>query len=135
MLVPDTAAAQAALSGARAELAAAGHLASGDSYPRLTIDILRVDERPRGIHVQSGSPAAAGADIAVALRGRVVNASGQDTAIDTGDVRRAVSIAGNADPRADGAEFDQALRSAAEQAGRAVARIALGLPEPNDEQP
>jgi hypothetical protein len=134
VLVPDIVAAQAALSGARQELAADGRLDSG-AYPRLAIDILRVDERTRGIHVQSGAPAGSGIDVAVVVRGRVTEAPAQEAAFDTGDVRREVPIASDVDPRAASAEFDQALRSAAEQAGRAVARMALGIPEPSGDAP
>lgn len=135
VLVPNTNVAQAALAGARAELAAAGRLASGTEFPRLTVDILRVDEVSRAIHVQTGQPSAAGMGVAVVLRARLQETSEQEASLDTGDVRRAVQTSGDADPRVDGAIYDQALRSAAERAGRATARIALGIPEPADEQP
>jgi hypothetical protein len=135
ILTPDTNAEQAALSGARAELAAAGRLASGDEFPRLTIDLLRVDEVSRGIHVQTGQPAASGMGVAVVVRGRLVLASDQEPSVDTGDVRRALQTSGDADPRRDATVHDQAVRSAAERAGRAVARLAQGIPEPNDDAP
>lgn len=135
VLIPEPMAAQAALSGARSELARAGRLAAGDSFPRLAVDVLRVDEVSRGIHVKSGVPVAGGMGVAVVVRGRLLAAEAQEPELDTGDVRRAVALTGDADPRADSASFDQALRSAAERAGRATARIALGIPEPNDEAP
>jgi hypothetical protein len=135
VLVPNTNAAQAALAGARAELAAAGHLASDSGYPRLTVDVLRVDEVPRAIHVQAGQPSAAGMGVAVVLRARLQETAEQEPTVDTGDVRRAVQTSEDADPHFYGAVYDQALRSAAERAGRAAARIALGVPEPNDESP
>jgi hypothetical protein len=135
VLTPDTNAAQAALSGARAELAAAGRLASGGRFPRLTIDLLRVDEVSRGIHVQTGQPAASGMGVAVVVRGRLLLASDQEPAVDTGDVRRAVQTSGDANPSLDATAYDQAVRSAAERAGRAVARLAQGIPEPNDDAP
>ena len=117
----------------RSELAAAGLLASGAQYPRLVIDVLRVDELSRGIHVQAGQPRAAGMSIALTVRGRIFRAENQEPTLDTGDLRRAVQLSGDADPRADSAAYDTALRSAAERAGRAIARVALGIPEPNDE--
>jgi hypothetical protein len=135
VLVPNTNAVQAALSGARAELAAAGHLASGSGFPRLTVDVLRVDEVSRAIHVQAGRPAAAGMGVAVVVRAHLQETAEQEPTLDTGDVRRADETSGDADPRVDGAVYDTALRSAAERAGRAAARIALGIPEPNDESP
>ena len=134
-LVPETTATQAALSGARAELAAAGSLAPGSGFPRLVLDLLRVDEVSRGVHVQSGQPVAAGMGIAVVVRGRLLVAAEREPALDTGDIRRSVQVLGDADPRADGATYDQAVRAAAERAGRAAARISLGIPEPNDDAP
>jgi hypothetical protein len=135
ILVPETGAAQAALSGARAELAAAGRLADGSVFPRLAIDLLRIDEVSRGIHVQTGQPAASGMGIAVVVRGRLLPGAEQEPTLDTGDVRRAVQLSGDADSRVDSAAYDQAVRAAAERAGRAAARIALGIPEPSDETP
>jgi hypothetical protein len=135
VLVPNTNAVQAALGGARAELAAAGRLASASAFPRLTVDVLRVDEVSRAIHVQAGQPSAAGMGVAVVVRARLQESAEQEPTLDTGDVRRAVQISGDADPRVDGAVYDQALRAAAERAGRAAARIALGVPEPSDEAP
>ena len=135
VLIPETLAAQAAASGVRSELAAAGRLATGAQFPRLVLDVLRVDELSRGIHVQSGQPRAAGMSIALTVRGRVFQAENQEARLDTGDVRRSVQLTGDSDPRVDSAAYDVALRSAAERAGRAVARIALGIPEANEEEP
>ena len=134
VLIPEALAAQAAASGARSELAAAGLLSNG-GFPRLVLDVLRVDELSRGLHVQDGQPRSGGMSIALTVRGRVFQAENQEPRLDTGDVRRSVQVSGDADPRVDSAAFDAALRSAAESAGRAVARAALGIPEPNDETP
>lgn len=135
VLIPEPAAAQAAASGVRSELASAGLLASGAQFPRLVLDVLRVDELSRGIHVQSGQPQASGMSIALTVRGRIFQAENQEARLDTGDVRRSVQVTGDVDARADSTAYDIALRAAAERAGRAVARIALGIPEPNDEAP
>jgi len=135
VMVAEPLAAQAAANGARSELAAAGLLASGAGYPRLVVDVLRVDELSRGIHVQDGQPRAGGMSIALTIRGRIFNAENQEPRLDTGDLRRSVQVSGDSDPRVDSASYDAALRSAAELAGRAVARAALGIPEPNDEAP
>jgi len=135
VLIPEPLAAQSAASGARAELAAAGLLGSGSEFPRLVIDLLRVDEVSRAVHVEAGRPVAGGTSIAVVARGRVFDRDSQDPSLDTGDVRRAVQEAGDADPHVDSIAYDEALRSAAERAGRAVARAALSIPEPLDEAP
>jgi len=135
VLIPEPLAAQAAASGVRSELAAAGVLANGGQFPKLVLDVLRVDELSRGIHVQAGQPHAAGMSVALTVRGRVFQAENQEPRFDSGDVRRSVQLTGDSDPRADSAAYDAALRSAAERAGHAVARMALGIPEPNDEAP
>jgi len=135
VLIPEAIAAQAVASGARSELAAAGLLAGGSQFPRLVVDVLRVDELSRGIRVQDGQPRAGGMSVALTVRGRVLAGENQDARLDTGDLRRSVQVGGDSDPRADSATYDAALRTAAEHAGRAVARIALGIPEPNDDPP
>lgn len=135
VLIPEPIAAQAAASGVRSELAAAGLLANSGQFPKLVLDVLRVDELSRGIHVQAGQPRAAGTSIALTVRGRVFQTDNQEARLDTGDVRRSVQVSGDSDARANSAACDVALRSAAEQAGRAVARMALGIPEPNDDPP
>ena len=135
VLVPETTAAQEVASGARSELAAAGKLGSGAGARRLLLDVLRVDELSRGIHVQSGAPRAGAMSVAVTVRGRILSGDGQEPSFDSGDMRRAVQLAGDDDPTADSAAYELALRQAAERAGRAVARAALGIPEPADETP
>jgi hypothetical protein len=135
ILIPEPLAAQSAAGGARSELAAAGLLGSDLEFPRLVIDVLRVDELSRAIHVEAGHPVAGGMSIAVVIRARVFAADGQEPTLDTGDIRRAVQETGDSDPHIDSAAYDVALRSAAERAGRAAARAALGIPEPGDEAP
>ena len=135
VLVPETLAVQAAASGARDELAAGGRLRHGTEFPRLVIDVLRVDESSRGVRILAGQPRASGMSVAVTVRGRVFLADAQEASLDTGDIRRAVQLAGDADARVDSAAYDQALRAAAERAGAAVGRAVSGIPEPADETP
>ena len=135
VLVPDLIAAQAAASAARAELAAAGRLRGESGPSRLLIDVLRVDELSRGVRAQLGQPVARGMSVAVTLRGRIVGPENQEPTLDTGDVRRSAQVAGDAEPGTDSAAYEQALREAAERAGAAVGRLALGIPEPADETP
>ena len=49
--VPNAEAVQAALAGARAELARSGSLRGGSGYPRLVLEITRVDDEGTGIQV------------------------------------------------------------------------------------
>jgi hypothetical protein len=135
VLVPEPGAAQAVASGARDELAAAGMLGEHSEFPRLVIDVLRVDEVSRGVRIVTGRPAAGGMSIAVVVRARVFGADSPESLRDSGDLRRAAQAAGDADPRLDGAAYDLALRAAAERAGRAAARAVTGIPEPSDEAP
>jgi hypothetical protein len=65
----------------------------------------------------------------------VFAADSSEPLLDTGDLRRAAQETGDADPRVDGSAYDVALRAAAERAGRAAARAATGIPEPEDEAP
>ena len=135
VVVPEPIAVQAALSAARSALATAGLLMQGATFPRLVIDVLRVDEGSRGVHVVAGQPRAGAMSVAVTVRARMVGAEGLEAGWDSGDVRRAVQMTGNVDPAADSANYDLALRSAAERAGTAVTRAALGIPEASDETP
>jgi hypothetical protein len=108
VLIPEPVAAQAAASGVRSELAAAGRLGSSAEFPRLVLDVLRVDELSRGVHVQDGQPRAGGMSIALTVRGRVFGVENQEPQLDTGDVRRSVQVTGDADPRVDSAAYDVA---------------------------
>jgi hypothetical protein len=135
VLIPEPGAAQAVATGAREELAAGGMLGARSEFPRLVVDVLRVDELSRGIHAEGGRPMAGGMSIAVVVRARVFAAEGSEPLRDTGDLRRGVQETGDADPRLDGSVYDLALRAAAERAGRAAARAATGIPEPADESP
>jgi hypothetical protein len=126
------------LAAARAELAAAGSLGSNSGYPRLVIEVLRVDEVPEGI-VAIDAPAdgrralARGASVGVTARGLVVESAAGEAIVDTGDIRRTARFAASDDPRLDGARRESAVRSAARATGQALARRALGLPEPSFE--
>jgi len=135
LLIPDTVAAQAALNGVRAEFAAAGRLADAAAYPRVMVDVLRVDELSRAIHVEGAAPRASGMSIGVTVRARLIEHPEQEPSSDSGDVRRAAVVTGYSDPRADRAAYELAVRAAAERAGKAAARILLGIPEPADESP
>lgn len=127
----------AAVSGARDELSRAGVLSAGDGYPTLFVEVLRVDERPRGIAaLPTGSedgalvPLGRGASVAVVGRAWVVEQEGKSPIRNTGDVRRAESYASEPTGAAEALQFSAAAASAGRKLGRALARRALGEPAP-----
>jgi hypothetical protein len=132
LTVSEPEASQAVLSGARAELARAGVLGAG-GYPRLVVEVVRLDETGAGILSPGETPLARGSTVAVVARGWVEERAGDPAARDTGDMRRSTLLAAGADPRRDAAGYRQALRAAGREVGRAVARRILGEPEPGDE--
>ena len=133
--IPDLAAVEAALDGARAELADRGALAS--SYPCLLVEVLRVDEFGTGASAPSPGatqPFARGTSVAVSARGWVEAQPGAPPQRDTGDLRRAAR-AGAVNGAADFTRHADELRAAADRVGHAVAARVLGLPEASDELP
>jgi hypothetical protein len=134
---PDLAAAEAAVSGARAELSSAGVLGADGTFPRLDVEVLRVDEVGTGVAESprhGNVPEARGSGVAVVVRGLVYEQPGI-VARDSGNVRRAEWVS-SASGSADGAmTYDAAVRAASRRAGRAVARRVLGIPEPANEAP
>jgi hypothetical protein len=127
---PHPEAAAAALFGAREELSSAGVL-GGQPYPRLVVEVVRVDELPAGISAQPGGvPLGRGSDVGVTAHGWIQDSEGAAPSHDTGDVRRVETVALGNDAVQGSISTAQAVRSAAMQAGRAVARRALGRVEP-----
>ncbi len=138
--VPNAAAVQATLAGARAELARAGSLRAGSGYPRLVIEVLRVDDQGTGIRVvpapgEPGDeiPLDRGTAIGVLARGWVEDHAGGEPVLDTGDLRRVSRYRGESEAPSDASARHEALRAAGRAVGRALARRALGQPEPSDE--
>jgi hypothetical protein len=137
--VSDPDALQAALTGARSELSRAGALRTGGGYPRMVVELLRIDELSSGIAAvpaQPGAgamPLARGENIGVVGRAWVQGAPGAEPTRDTGDVRRVEHAAGEQDPRVDALARDGSVRAAAGELGRALARRVLGEPEPTVE--
>jgi hypothetical protein len=129
--IPQADAIAAALGGARAELSRAGALRDGSGYPRMVVELVRVDEKSAGIAVsQGGMPLARGSTVAVTGRAWVEDARGAEPSRDTGDLRRVEQYASEADSRRDSLRYDQAVRAAADELGHSLGRLVLGLPEP-----
>ena len=137
--IPDVGASQAVLAGARSELSSAGVLASSGGYPRLVIELSRVDERSLGILADStgndAQPLARGSAIGVVGRAWVEEAPGAAPSRDTGDMRRAERFASGLDRVTDSRRDEAAIAAASRRLGRALARRVLGYPEPADESP
>lgn len=128
---PETDAVAAVLAGVRKELSKQGALKGGTSYPRLVIQVLRVDEEPLGIAVQPARDGqkvalARGMEMAVTARGWVVEREGGEPVTDTGDVRRSAGSASEAAPAIDLQARVMAIRAAGNEVGIALARRVLG---------
>ena len=122
-------AADAAAAGVRSELGAAEALGKG--FPRVVVEILRIDERSIGVRSMSNAaPLARGSEIIVVGRALVEDRADAAPSRDTGDMSRAAQFASGATPSADAAARSRAVRDAARSLGRALGRAVLGLPEP-----
>jgi len=125
---------QALAAGARSELAKAGALQAGASYPRLVVQLLRVDELSAGVAVTpADEPLARGSSVGVVGRGWIEESKGGPPSRDTGDVRRAAHFASAETVANDALRYDDAVREAARAVGQAIARRVLGEPEPSVE--
>jgi len=127
----EVSAANEAETGARAELAKWGALDDGDeTADRLTIEIVRIDERSEGETVVPGAfgdkPIARGVRVRVTARGDV---EGKGGAFATPDVDFTETVAASGgDALAWDAARTAAVRTAARKAGAQVARQVLGIP-------
>jgi hypothetical protein len=145
-VVADAVAAGEVVSGVREELAREGALAAGDGYPRVEVEVTRIDETSDAIAAAGGAqggavPVARATDVGVVARAWVVRTPGGDEERDTGDVRALVLAGatrandetggGVAAPSAvDALRHDDAVRAAARLAGVRLARRILGRPAP-----
>jgi hypothetical protein len=127
----------AAVAGARDELSRAGVLSTEGAYPKLFVEVLRVDEWPRGIAaLPSGADRrqlialARGASVAVVGRAWVVEGEGRTPVRDTGDVRRSDTYATAPAASSDALQYSAAASSAGRKLGRALAKRVLGEPTP-----
>jgi hypothetical protein len=146
--VADAATADEVVSGAREELARDGALAAGDGYPRVEIEVTRLDEASDAIAAAGAPgaqvPAARTTEVGVVARAWLVRGAGADHERDTGDVRVLVAAgatqAAEATPSAtasavDALRHEDALRAAGRRAGVRLARRILGEPAPVDDIP
>jgi hypothetical protein len=131
--VPDVTLVSDAVHGAQVTLAREARLGQGP-YPRLEVEVVRIDERSSGVRALEGQPLARGVSLGLLGRARVLRAPGAAAQFDTGDVRVAADIAAEPDLRADTLRRDDALRALARRLGETLAGRVLGLPSPLDER-
>jgi hypothetical protein len=130
--VADAAAADEVISGAREQLAREGALASGDGYPRLEIEVLRIDETSAGIVSDGTNPHASGTYRAVVARAWIVDRAGAEPTRDTGDVRAEDLAAVQAGAVGDELAAIDGARAVARRLGRRIALRVLGHPTSSD---
>jgi hypothetical protein len=144
--VAGAAAADEVTSGVREELAREGALAAGDGFPRVEVEVTRLDEVSDAIAAAAGPapggrvPLARATDVGVVARAWLVRGPGGERLRDTGDVRvlaavgatRAGDGIASADPSAiDSLRHEDALRAAGRRVGTRLARRILGEPAPS----
>lgn len=128
---PESGALAGVISGLRAELSRAGVLNARHDYPRVVVELVRVEERGTAQTLArdpSGGgelPMAGGALVGVTARAWVQYANGQ-VERDTGDVRRTASFRSQANPGFDATQREAALANAARAVGEALGRRVMG---------
>jgi len=131
--VADAVAPDEVASGVREELARAGALEGGESYPRIEIEVLRADERSEGIAAGATGPVARGTGVAVVARAWIARGPDAQPEADTGDMRAEETVA--TDPTARGSSFSHAdaVRAAARRLGHQLATRIMGLPAASED--
>ena len=131
---PHVEAVAATGSGVRRSLSVAGVLEPGDGYPRVVVEVVRVDERAAGMIAEESAdgvdrPSGRAASLGVVGRAWVEEVERGPHTRDTGDVRRTATYAVGATGVAEQPRYEIALRSAAHALGQALGRRILGEPE------
>lgn len=132
--VPSAAVADEVARGARDELARDGALAPGDGFPRLEIEVLRLDETSEGVARTTGDvPLARGTELGVLARAYVVRSDGAARELDTGDLKAEDIVeAPEDDPRREVFLREDTLRAVARRLGQRLAARVLGHPAANE---
>jgi hypothetical protein len=129
--VPDIVASDEVVAGVREELAKAGALTGGESYPRCEVEILRADEAADAIGVAGSQLDARATRVGIVARAWIVRERGGARERDTGDVR-AMDLAAVA-PDAKAATFQNldTMRAAGRRVGHSIGARLLGIPAPS----
>jgi hypothetical protein len=131
-LVADSAVVAEVEAGVRAGLARAGGLRAGAGYPRVVVEVLRIDAESEGIKSVPGtptSPLARGTRVGVLARAWVERAPDGPKERDTGDLRAANVMGVEPDARLEALRLDDATRASARRLGERLARRVLGEPD------
>lgn len=131
---PNLEAVAATVSGVRRSLSTAGVLSPGEGYPRVLVEVVRVDERAAGMAAVEDAegverPSARAARLGVVGRAWVEEVERGPRVRDTGDVRRTATYAVGSTTLAEEPRYEAALRSAGHALGQALGRRILGEPE------
>lgn len=135
---PEAGALAAVLGGLRGELSRAGVLHPGAGFPRVVVELVRIDEQGAGARLPTGTdensavPVARANSVGVTARAWVEQSEGR-VSRDTGDVRRSTGYAYRADASLDAMSREASLQAAAERVGQALGRRILGEVEPGQD--
>lgn len=132
-VVPSARSADALVAAVSGRLAEANELRGGDGYPRVEVDLVRIDETVEGLASTGSSPISQGLRVTVVGRARVVRAKGEASALETGDMSAHVTVTSGGTSASALVLRDEASVGAARILGRRLAERVLGLPAPSDE--
>ena len=150
-LAADASAVSEVEAGLRAELAKGGELRSGGGYPRVVVEVLRIDTESEAIAAVPGGmrpeivgglplvasgpsrPLARGSRIGVLARAWLERAPSAPRERDTGDLRAVDVVTVESDARIEALRRDDAARAAARRLGARLARRIRGEPDAPDD--
>jgi hypothetical protein len=150
-LVADASVVAEVEAGVRAGLARAALLRGGGGYPRVVVEVLRIDTQSEGIAAVPGGvrppevggivvggagalqPLARGTRVGDMARAWLERTEGGAKERQTGDLRAVDVMQVEGDARLEALRFDDASRAAARRLGERLARRVLGEPEAPDD--
>jgi hypothetical protein len=150
-LVADASVVAEIEAGVRSGLARGGALRGGNGYPRVVVEVLRLDTTSEGIQALPGAtrgttagglpiapagplaPLARGTRVGVLARAWVERVPGGAHERDTGDLRAVDVMRAEDDARLEALRLDDASRAAARRLGERLARRVLGEPDAPDD--
>jgi hypothetical protein len=127
--VTPTSAADEVAGGVREALSESGALRSGTGYPRVEVEVVRIDQESDAIADLGGAPRARAVRVGVVARAWIKRAASEPATGDTGDVRAFSVVAADAVP-ALGSELvlERAARASGRRAGLRLGARLLGHP-------
>lgn len=133
-LVADASVVAEVEAGVRSGLSRAGALRAGEGYPRVVVEVLRIDGASAGIADVGGVPLARGTELGVVARAHVERGPDAPPSRDTGDVRTLELASVAPDARLESLREADALRAAARRLGERLARRILSEPDAPDDR-